>query len=626
MISREGIVNVCKRLKMSHKNYLRHNSTLWFSKKWFCGIGISDLASRMLMGIHRNMYNDQPDYSIETIKTPKKDVKKFLKKYNLALGIISKSNLFKFPSVLMGNYSVIHKRGIHNRLPRLGNLSNDIVVDSNTRTGGPEYPLRITLAASANGPTLSSQSKDAFMLLRPENQHLYKSIKMLWWMSKKKLNLDYYKKTFSENGTMELDKSLSKSQLCLGRLHAIKDKSCKTRIIAIIDTFSQIALRPFHRMLDHTMKRIRNDFYDNHHRGVEYLMKLNKDMWSFDVTSATDTIPVDLGIWVLKHVLGQYNYADFNRWHSSRTVKAIERLLVEREFRIGNSCEYVKYSCGQPMGAYCSFPLLGLTQHLLVHLAGVLVYNKVKFLDYAVVGDDIVIADENVAKQYLTLCEEVGIPINLSKTITGFKTFEFCSRIVVNGQMRSTPSLKGLYESIQTKDPYPFLKLCKEYFVEIPHYATLCHFFKARSLRNTMALTGVEIPYAPKVVLIPDDIKSHAERTLMTEKYISKFNKKLKVTTDDPFLSRLNYGRDVSSILQRNLKKMRKSGLPLWTAIHKVNANTFYLGYIETYLNRNKLRKNRCKYDKDSESRSEMIRRCAMANRNLWKVINSSYL
>lgn len=66
----------------------------------------------------------------------------------------------------MGEYYVKKSpdKELHKEFEYLGNLANDPVVDSNDRTGGLEYPLRVTLSRCANGPALSSQLADACIL------------------------------------------------------------------------------------------------------------------------------------------------------------------------------------------------------------------------------------------------------------------------------------------------------------------------------------------------------------------------------------------------------------------------------------------------------------------------------
>lgn len=64
---------------------------------------------------------------------------------------------------------------------------------------------------------------------------------------------------------------------------------------------------------------------------------------------------------------------------------------------------------GQPLGFLSSWPLFSLAHHLVVWYAAELVYPGVKFTKYAILGDDIVIADRLVAVQYRKLIEQLGL-------------------------------------------------------------------------------------------------------------------------------------------------------------------------------------------------------------------------
>jgi hypothetical protein len=60
--------------------------------------------------------------------------------------------------------------------------------------------------------------------------------------------------------------------------------------------------------------------------------------------------------------------------------------------------------------------MLALSHHILVQIAAHRVGYKEWFSHYALLGDDIVIAEESVARAYLSLMQGLGVPINLSKS------------------------------------------------------------------------------------------------------------------------------------------------------------------------------------------------------------------
>jgi hypothetical protein len=79
------------------------------------------------------------------------------------------------------------------------------------------------------------------------------------------------------------------------------------------------------------------------------------------------------------------------------------------------------------MGAYSSWAMLAITHHVIVRMAAMKVGLK-GFSDYAVLGDDVVICNDDVAAQYLILMETLGLNINLSKSVQSKDFAEFAKR------------------------------------------------------------------------------------------------------------------------------------------------------------------------------------------------------
>lgn len=78
----------------------------------------------------------------------------------------------------------------------------------------------------------------------------------------------------------------------------------------------------------------------------------------------------------------------------------------------------VQFNTGQPLGLYSSWPVFALSHHILIWLAAEQVYPQVPiFSNYAVLGDDVVIADENVAIRYKELLGDLGVSISFAKSL-----------------------------------------------------------------------------------------------------------------------------------------------------------------------------------------------------------------
>lgn len=86
---------------------------------------------------------------------------------------------------------------------------------------------------------------------------------------------------------------------------------------------------------------------------------------------------------------------------------------------------------GQALGYYGSWSLFALSHHYIVWLAAWRVQPKraSPFRDYALLGDDILIADEEVAREYSKILEQLDVSISLPKSIIYRNgTMEFAKR------------------------------------------------------------------------------------------------------------------------------------------------------------------------------------------------------
>lgn len=77
----------------------------------------------------------------------------------------------------------------------------------------------------------------------------------------------------------------------LGKLACFGDKEGKTRVVAIVDYWTQSALKPYHQALMSLLKRLETDCtfnQDNYQR----ILSLPGPYASLDLSSATDRMPL----------------------------------------------------------------------------------------------------------------------------------------------------------------------------------------------------------------------------------------------------------------------------------------------------------------------------------------------
>lgn len=202
------------------------------------------------------------------------------------------------------------------------------------------------------------------------------------------------------------------------KLSYFSDKEGKTRVIAILDYWSQTCLRPIHDALNSILKEIKQDctydqgsFYNKLPRNVTY--------HSLDLSNATDRMPVSLQEFILSEVIG------------SEKAAAWRRILTAYAYSTPGHPD-VTYNAGQPMGAYSSWPAMALTHHYIVRLAAHRV-GLFNFQDYVILGDDIVIANDAVALQYRKLLSTLDMPLSEAKTHSSKELYEFAKRWIYHG-------------------------------------------------------------------------------------------------------------------------------------------------------------------------------------------------
>ena len=196
------------------------------------------------------------------------------------------------------------------------------------------------------------------------------------------------------------------------KLSYFSDKEGKTRVIAILDYWSQSALRPLHMVMNRMLRKIGPDCtFDQ--GSFTRILPLSP-FHSLDLSNATDRMPIALQRRVISRIVGE------------ERATAWAHILVGYEYTSkGNPS--VNYNCGQPMGAYSSWPAMALTHHLIVRVAA-LRAGFPHFTSYCLLGDDIVIANAAVAQQYKDLLSQLDMPISEQKTHVSNDTFEFAKR------------------------------------------------------------------------------------------------------------------------------------------------------------------------------------------------------
>jgi hypothetical protein len=101
------------------------------------------------------------------------------------------------------------------------------------------------------------------------------------------------------------------------------------------------------------------------------------------------------------------------------------------------------------MGAYSSWCTFSICHHAVVLLAATRAGLSHTFSGYALLGDDIVIANDRVAEEYRTIISELGVSLSEAKSHVSKDTYEFAKRWIHRGIEVTGAPFGSLFEAIR---------------------------------------------------------------------------------------------------------------------------------------------------------------------------------
>lgn len=237
-----------------------------------------------------------------------------------------------------------------------------------------------------------------------------------------------------------------------GRLQCLPEPAGKVRVIALVDYWTQHILYPLHKEIFKILWKLNTDGTRDQLRPVRELLDRvpeSQVIYSYDLKAATDRLSIKAQMILLSVMF------------TPRLAIAWKKVIVGRLYWLfdpkgsrtrgfptvthSNMSNYrgLAYVQGQPMGAYSSWAMLALTHHAMIQWSAYLVGLKGWFDLYAVLGDDVVIAHDGVAKKYVEICEKFGVEIGLAKSVVSSgHTCEFAKKFFRNKEDCSGLPLK----------------------------------------------------------------------------------------------------------------------------------------------------------------------------------------
>lgn len=266
---------------------------------------------------------------------------------------------------------------------------------------------------------------------------------------------------------LKWDHLLSKERLNtpLGKLGLKQEAAGKMRVFAMVDPVTQWAMYPIHRFIfDFILDKIPMDGTFNQLRPLNASLKWSQ-MYSLDLSAATDRLPLSLQKDIVNFIFPGLGES----WGIA---------LTDRFYSVPGASP-VQYAVGQPMGAYSSWSLLALTNHFLVQFsarkAGV-VGKGIPFVDYAILGDDVVIGHKKVATSYLEVLAICGVKCGLHKSLLSPNglALEFAKRTWYKGKDISPITIRDLSASLLTIPS--FIAYANNHSISLPRLLKIAGF------------------------------------------------------------------------------------------------------------------------------------------------------
>lgn len=219
------------------------------------------------------------------------------------------------------------------------------------------------------------------------------------------------------------------------KISFIRDQEGKTRQIAIMDYWSQTALRGLHQYLFDRLRSIPQDCtFDQGSFRDKLKWGDGETFYSVDLTTFTDRWPIELICLVLK---ARFTDSYVNSWR---------RVMVGFPFET-KSCGPLTYATGNPMGAYSSWNSATLSHHYVMYYCCRELGINWGDAPYVILGDDIVIKGDALAKKYKECLSILGVEFSPLKTHESRRAYEFAKRFFHLGTEVTPFPISALWES-----------------------------------------------------------------------------------------------------------------------------------------------------------------------------------
>ena len=213
------------------------------------------------------------------------------------------------------------------------------------------------------------------------------------------------------------------SQCLGGKIAFIQEPGGKLRSVASPFLLYQLALRPFGKAVyDFINRSLPWDCTHDQSKPISVLktsLANGKTVHSVDLTSATDYFPLEFQSSCMRAIYG--NIPDISLFED-----------VSRSLWI-SPVGVVRWNRGQPLGLFPSFAVFTACHGLLLWCLNGFRWDE----DFFVLGDDVVILNDDLHRRYLQTLQDWGCPHSPDKSISSNQICEFAGKVITRQSVTS---------------------------------------------------------------------------------------------------------------------------------------------------------------------------------------------
>ena len=230
--------------------------------------------------------------------------------------------------------------------------------------------------------------------------------------------------------------------LPIGICNWIQEPSCKLRAVMSPDYVLQALSEPLKRKTKALIESFSQCHTSDHDAGrilVQNWLEQDKIVYAYDASNFTERLPLETQLSVLEGLIqtgfiSQFDYDVF-------------KLASQGEYKDVLHDRTLKYEVGQPQGLGPSFNVATLT-HVAIVMSCITSRDQSHL--FSVIGDDIVIADKELADSYINKMSTLGVDINQEKSLISDVVSEYAGKMITKEGIILSAKIKRIHEGEDT--------------------------------------------------------------------------------------------------------------------------------------------------------------------------------